>query len=177
MERLQDADRTLSIVIVNENTSGGTLSANLFGGFSQKAQPAGVTVEVKQSSHAILRAESTVNVMFVKGFKYIVSNELQFDEVISITEATATGKTTTYSFDPVEYRTNMANINTQIDASNFSFEIDGRTEWIVPVQEATTVKIVLQIRTRTNQANLLKGETVIESTNASNPTGLPTLDR
>lgn len=178
LDTIDEADRTITITISNSNTAG-TANAILFGAFPfpTLTQASGITVNVLESSHDILREESKVNVMFFKGLKYKVSAEAQFDNNISLTEATASGATVTKSFQPLSYRSAQNQINTQIDAPNFAWKVAGRDYWTIPVNAGVTATLIMFIKTRSDQANVLKGHGVTTIARGKVPTGLPQLDR
>jgi hypothetical protein len=177
LQSINEADRTMTIQIVNANTSG-TANAIIFSAFenSTLTQPSGITVNVLESSHAEVREESKSNPFFVKGMKYIVTDADQFNQNLVMKRKTPSGGLTQYSFQPLQYRSAQNNIATQIDADNFQFEVDGRTTWTFPVLGGVTATLIVTIKTRGDIANILKGQSPVNVARGTTPTGLPQID-
>ena len=172
--KIDPNDRTLTVVV--KNTSGAAAEAVIFGGNAEKAQPAGVTVEIEESSHKEVREESKSNPFKIAGMKYSVSNALQFDNVLRIDRRTASGSKTTRVYQP-RNATSPQNFNqTLIDDDNFEMDVTGQDSLNVVVQDGVTSVFTFTIKARANLGNLLKGTNVAELSRAPRTTGLPQLD-
>jgi hypothetical protein len=172
--KIDPNDRTLTVVV--KNTSGAAAEAVIFGGNAEKAQPAGVTVEIEESSHKEVREESKSNPFKIAGMKYSVSNALQFDNVLRIDRRTASGSKTTRVYQP-RNATSPQNFNqTLIDDDNFEMDVTGQDSLNVVVQDGVTAVFTFTIKARANLGNLLKGSNVAELSRAPRTTGLPQLD-
>lgn len=172
--KIDPNDRTLTVVV--KNTSGAAAEAVIFGGNAEKAQPAGVTVEIEESSHKEVREESKSNPFKIAGMKYSVSNALQFDNVLRIDRRTASGSKTTRVYQP-RNATSPQNFNqTLIDDDNFEMDVTGQDSLNVVIQDGVTAVFTFTIKARANLGNLLKGSNVAELSRAPRTTGLPQLD-
>ena len=167
-------DRTLTIVIKNE--SGSTSEAILFGANASEPQPAGVSVEVSESSHQEVRNETFANPFVIKGVKMSVSNPLQFDQVININRRTATGSNEAKVWQP-RNSTSPQNLSQNlIDDSQFTAEITPRDSIRFKILDGVTIVFTFTIKARVNMGNLLKGKNVAELSTTPRTTGLPQLD-
>lgn len=172
--KIDPNDRTLTVVV--KNTSGAAAEAVIFGGNAEKAQPAGVTVEIEESSHKEVREESKSNPFKIAGMKYSVSSALQFDNVLRIDRRTASGSKTTRVYQP-RNATSPQNFNqTLIDDDNFEMDVTGQDSLNVVVGDGVTAVFTFTIKARANLGNLLKGSNVAELSRAPRTTGLPQLD-
>lgn len=172
--KINPNDRTLTIVV--KNTSGADAEAILFGGFANQPQPAGVTVDVQESSHSFVRASSASNPFLIQGMKLSVSDQLQFDHVLKLVRETAAGSNTERVYQP-RNATSPANFtSTLIDDSSFSAEIGGQDAIRVVVKDGVTMVFTFTIKARANMANLLKGQNVAEMSTTPRTTGVPGID-
>jgi hypothetical protein len=177
LNTIDEADRTFTVRIANAHVSE-KKDAILFGAFEfpTLTQTADVTVTVDESSHDQLREESKSNPMFIKGLKYVVSSEAQFNNNISLERGTPTGAKLVKSFQPLQYRSAMNQINTQIDAPAFAFEVDGRSKWTIPVEAASSLTLIMTVKTRGDISQVLKGKGVVGIGRGNVPTGDPRID-
>jgi len=167
-------DRTLTVVI--KNGSGASAEAVIFGGNAERAQPAGVTVNIEESSHKEVREESKSNPFKIAGMKYSVSNALQFDNVLRIDRKTASGSKTTRVYQP-RNATSPQNFTQQlIDDDNFEMDVTGQDSLNVVIEDGVTAVFTFTIKARANLGNLLKGRNVAELSRVPRTTGLPQLD-
>ena len=176
---IDEADRTLTVTVVNDGTSGNPSEvARLFGTYTNPtdAQPTGVTITVAESSMAQVRAELSANPMLILGFKYVVTNVAQFSNNIEIFAQQSTGMTVSKSLQPLSWRSAQNFISTQIDAPALAFPIDGKTELRIPVNANETITLILSLKTRGDITNILRGKPVVDIATAKAPTGLPQLD-
>jgi len=172
--KIDPNDRTLTVVV--RNTSGEAAEAVVFGGNEEAAQPAGVTVEVEESSHKEVREESKANPFKISGMKYSVSNPLQFDNVLRLTKRTAAGSNTVRVYQP-RNATSPQNFTQQlIDDDNFELNVTGQDSLRVTINPDTTAVFTFTIKARANMGNLLKGNNVAELSRVPRTTGLPQID-
>ena len=172
--RINPNDRTLTVVV--RNTSGADAEAILFGGFASEPQPAGVTVDVQESSHAFVRSASSSNPFLIQGLKLSVSDSLQFDNVLKLVRETAAGSNTERVYQP-RNATSPANFtSTLIDDSSFSAEIGGEDSIRVVIRDGVTMVFTFTIKARANMSNLLKGQNVAEMSTAPRISGVPGID-
>lgn len=172
--KIDPNDRTLTVVV--KNTSGDAAEAIIFGGNQNPAQPAGVTVDVEESSHNEVKEESKANPFKISGMKYSVSNPLQFDNVLKLTKRTATGSNTIRVYQP-RNATSPQNFTQQlIDDDNFELNVTGQDSLRVTVNPDTKAVFTFTIKARANMGNLLKGNNVAELSRAPRTTGLPQID-
>ncbi|WP_430409237.1 hypothetical protein [Kordia sp.] len=172
--KIDPNDRTLTVVV--KNTSGASQEAVIFGGNAERAQPAGVTVEIEESSHKEVREESKSNPFKIAGMKYSVSNALQFDNVLRIDRRTASGSKTTRVYQPRNATSPQNFTQTLIDDDNFEMDVTGQDSLNVVVEDGVTAVFTFTIKARANLGNLLKGSNVAELSRAPRTTGLPQLD-
>lgn len=172
--KIDPNDRTLTVVV--KNASGASAEAVIFGGNAEKAQPAGVTVEIEESSHKEVREESKSNPFKIAGLKYSVSNALQFDNVLRIDRRTASGSKTTRVYQPRNATSPQNFTQTLIDDDNFEMDVTGQDSLNVVVEDGVTAVFTFTIKARANLGNLLKGSNVAELSRAPRTTGLPQLD-
>ena len=167
-------DRTLTMVVTNN--SGATATAVLFGANQSEAQPAGVVVDVSESSHTEVRNETFSNPFVIKGVKMSVSNPLQFDQVVNLTRRTATGSNSSKVWQP-RNSTSPQNLSQNlVDDSQFTAEITPQDSLRFQILDGVTVVFTFTIKARVNMGNLLKGKNVAELSSTSRTTGLPQLD-
>ncbi|WP_027393154.1 hypothetical protein [Aquimarina latercula] len=172
--KIDPNDRTLTVVV--RNTSAEAAEAIVFGGNENAAQPAGVTVNVEESSHNEVKEESKANPFKISGMKYSVSNPLQFDNVLKLTKRTATGSNTIRVYQP-RNATSPQNFTQQlIDDDNFELNVTGQDSLRVTVNPDTTAVFTFTIKARANMGNLLKGNNVAELSRVPRTTGLPQID-
>lgn len=172
--RINPNDRTLTVVV--KNTSGADAEAVLFGGHANLSQPAGVTVDVQESSHQQVRSESKSSPFLIQGIKLSVSDQLQFDNVLKIVRETAAGSNTERVYQP-RNATSPANFtSTLIDDSNFEAEITGQDAIKVVIKDGVTMVFTFTIKARANVGNLLKGQNVAEMSTTPRTTGVPGID-
>ncbi len=172
--RINPNDRTLTIVA--QNTSDQDAEAIIFGGHANLSQPAGVTVDVQESSHQQVRSESKSSPFLVQGMKLSVSDQLQFDNVLKIVRETAAGSNTERVYQP-RNATSPANFtSTLIDDSNFEAEITGQDSIKVLIKKGVIMVFTFTIKARANVGNLLKGQNVAEMSTTPRTTGVPGID-
>lgn len=172
--KIDPNDRTLTVVV--KNTSADAAEAIIFGGNENAAQPAGVTVDVEESSHNEVKEESKANPFKISGMKYSVSNALQFDNVLKLTKRTATGSNTIRVYQP-RNATSPQNFTQQlIDDDNFELNVTGQDSLRVTINPDTTAVFTFTIKARANIGNLLKGYNVAELSRVPRTTGLPQID-
>ncbi len=172
--KIDPNDRTLTVVV--KNTSGASAEAVIFGGNAERAQPAGLTVDIEESSHKEVREESKSNPFKIAGMKYSVSNALQFDNVLRIDRRTASGSKTTRVYQPRNATSPQNFTQTLIDDDNFEMDVTGQDSLNVVVEDGVTAVFTFTIKARANLGNLLKGSNVAELSRAPRTTGLPQLD-
>lgn len=172
--KIDPNDRTLTVVV--KNASGASAEAVIFGGNAERAQPAGVTVNIEESSHKEVREESKSNPFKIAGMKYSVSNALQFDNVLRIDTKSASGSKTTRVYQPRNATSPQNFTQTLIDDDNFEMNVTGQDSLNVVVEDGVTAVFTFTIKARANLGNLLKGSNVAELSRAPRTTGLPQLD-
>ncbi len=172
--KIDPNDRTLTVVVTN--TSDVAAEAVIFGGNAERAQPAGVSVEIEESSHKEVREESKSNPFKIAGMKYSVSSPLQFDNVLRIERRTAAGSKTTRVYQPRNATSPQNFTQSLIDDDNFEMDVTGQDAMNVTVEAGVTAVFTFTIKARANLGNLLKGSNVAELSRAPRTTGLPQLD-
>jgi len=172
--KIDPNDRTLTVVV--KNASGASAEAVIFGGNAERAQPAGLTVDIEESSHKEVREESKSNPFRIAGMKYSVSNALQFDNVLRIDRRTASGSKTTRVYQPRNATSPQNFTQTLIDDDNFEMDVTGQDSLNVVIEDGVTAVFTFTIKARANLGNLLKGSNVAELSRAPRTTGLPQLD-
>lgn len=171
---LDDADRTLTVTITNDGTSGNpSETAIVFGSYTNPTltQPTGCSVVIQESSHEQVRAEVGTNPMFVLGLKYIVTNVAQFSNIITIFTETSRGMFMGKKFRALSWRSSLNQIPTQIDAPTYGFTVDGRTRLEVPINANEQVDLILFIKTAGDITNVLRGKGVLDMAKDKAPTG------
>lgn len=172
--KIDPNDRTLTVVVKNQ--SGADAPAIIFGGFASEPQVAGVTVEIEESSHKEVREESKSNPFSIEGMRMSVSDPLQFDNVLKITNRTATGSNREQVFQP-RNSTSPQNFSSNLILSqDFAMNVSGRDSIKFMVKDGVTVVFTFTIKARANLGNLLKGRNVAELSRTPQSTGLPQLD-
>jgi len=172
--KIDPNDRTLTFVI--KNTTDNDAEAILFGANAAESQKNGVSVDVAESSHQIVRNESFSNPFQITGMKMSVSDPLQFDNVLKITKQTATGSVTERVFQP-RTGTSPQNFSQQlIDLPSWEMTVGPQDALRFLVRAKAEVVFTFTIAARVNMRNLLKGKNVAEISRTPRPTGLPTWD-
>ena len=174
--KIDSNDRTLTFVV--QNTTQNPLRATLFAANqgASLVQPDGLTVNVSESSHSIVRNEIFSGAFVIKGVKMSVTQQSQFDQVINITDRNATGTNSSRVWQP-RTSTSPQNLNSLlIDASTQEFEVRVSTDLNFIVLPETSVVFTFNVLARVNMGNLLKGKNVAEISRTPRITGLPQLD-
>lgn len=176
---IDEADRTLTITISNDGSSGNPRElARVFGSFTNAGlvQPQGVIVEAVETNHQQVATEASINPFLIVGLKYLVTNVAQFSNNITIFSQTSTGTTLQKTLQPLTYRSAMNQVATQIDAPAYSFAVDGRTEFQVPINANEELTFIFQLKTRGDITNILRGKGVVNIAQGKAPTGIPQFD-
>jgi hypothetical protein len=171
--RLDPNDTTYTFVVTN--TTDEEHEVVLFGANENLSPPAGVTVEVAESSHNEVREESKANPFTIVGMKMSVSNSQQFDNVLFLYEKTSTGRTTTNVRQPRTWQSPQNFDQKSIHAINFTMHVTGKTSLRFKAKKGTTV-FTFSVQSRTNLGNVLIGKNVAEVNTAPSVTGLPQMD-
>ena len=171
--RIDPNDRTLTVVV--KNTSDKDQDVEIFGAYRNVQPIAGVTIEVAESSHQEVRAESMSNPFLIEGMKMSVSDPLQFDNVLNIVTRTATGSHASKVFQP-RNSTSPQNFSSNMIDTNFSMEVTGQNALKFKAKKGATIVFTFTIKARANMANLLKGRNVAELSTTPRTTGLPQID-
>jgi hypothetical protein len=172
--RIDPNDRTLTISV--KNTGSADAEAIIFAANENPSQPAGVTVNVQESSHNEVKEESKSNPFKILGMKMSVSDPLQFDNVLNIASRTATGSTSGRKYQP-RNATSPQNFDQRlIDDQNFEMDVTGQDSIRFMIKAGATAVFTFTLKIRANMGNLLKGQNVAELSTAPRTTGLPQLD-
>lgn len=175
---LSDTQKTYTAVLSNTKTSGSAVTCTLFGAFiygTTNDQIGGVngfngaTVTIAESSHAQVRAQSVTSPFWINGLRYRTTTTAQMDGYIgTIQSADSAGTLNTSQFRPLNYFTAAQNQNTQSDAPNYKFQVDGTISFLLPVITNETVTMVLQIGARWTPQNTLQNDSPLQVA-AQNP--------
>ncbi len=178
--KLEASNQILTVVIQNTQTTGSTTTtAVVFGAYQYSGstqENTGVSVDVLESSHAQVRAQSINEPFWVIGLRLLVSNTQQLAQTIQIQYKNPSGDIVTKQFRPLSFRTASQNQSDQIDAPNYSFGIDGSASMRVPMLQNTTATITLLLGGRWNASKAVDGASPL-SVGSQTPlnTGLVTI--
>ena len=172
--RIDPNDRTITVVVKNDSDA--DKEAIVFGGNESPAVPDGVSITVEESSHKEVQEESKSNPFKISGMKMSVSDELQFDHVLSITRKTATGSKTARVYQPRNATSPQNFSGKQIDDSSFEMDVTGQDSLRFTIRSKATAVFTFTIKARANMGNILKGSNVAELSRAPRTTGLPQID-
>lgn len=172
--KINPNDRTLTITI--NNTSGADAECIVFGGNENPAQPAGVTVEVQESSHNEVKEESKANPFKIQGMKMSVSDPLQFDNVWKILRKSAAGSYSSHPYQPRNATSPQNNNPNLIDDSAFEMDVTGQDSIRFIQKSGIKTTLTFTIKARVDMGNVLAGHNVAEISTAPRPTGLPQID-
>lgn len=172
--KINPNDRTLTITI--NNVSGADAQVIIFGANENPAQPAGVTVDVQESSHNEIKEESKANPFKIQGMKMSVSDPLQFDNVWTILRKSATGSVGSHPYQPRNATSPQNNNPNLIDDSAFEMDVTGQDSIRFIQKNGVKTTITLTIKARVDMGNVLAGQNVAEISTAPRPTGLPQID-
>lgn len=172
--KINPNDRTLTITI--NNTSGADAEVIVFGGNENPAQPAGVTVDVQESSHNEVKEESKANPFKIQGMKMSVSDPLQFDNVWKILRKSAAGSVASHPYQPRNATSPQNNNPNLIDDSAFEMDVTGQDSIRFVQKTGVKTTITFTIKARVDMGNVLAGNNVAEISTAPRPTGLPQID-
>ena len=172
--KIDPNDRTLTISVTN--TTAEDQDVVIFGANEGLAPPAGVLVEVAESSHNEVREESKSNPFKIVGMKLAVSDPLQFDHVLEITTRSVTGYKDRRPYQP-RNATSPQNFSQHlIDDAAFEMDVTGRDALRFRIKANAKVTFTFTIKARANMANLLAGKNVAELSIDPRTTGLPQID-
>ena len=176
---INDSDKTLTVVITNTLTSGGDVTAIVFGAYtySGETQPnAGVTVTIEESSHTQVRSQSISQPFWVNGLRYLVSDTSLLSNTVFIVYNNPSGDDTTKKFRPLSYKTASQLTTTQVDAPNYTFGVDGSAQMQIAVGPGEQVIMTLNIGGRYDASQLVDGKSpVMVANQAPLATGLVTV--
>lgn len=168
---LNDGNKLYTVVVTNTNSTGSpAITAIVFGankyGTGEFQPNAGVTVNVLESSHAQVRAESQNSPLWINGLRYFTTTVAQMQgQTLTIYKQTAAGEVNSQIFRPLSFKTAYQQQTTQIDAPGYKFLVDGSTEVQVPVIGGETVTMVLQIGGRFDSSNIVNGQSSLAVAN------------
>jgi len=175
---LDPNDRTLTFNIINSDTATAAV-VTLFGSardLTDALLPAGLTVNVLESSHQQVKTELLTNPFRIYGLKMTATNVNQFSNTWSIFRSNSTGFQQRKMFQPINYRSAQNNLTTQVDATGFELVVDLDTYVQFTVNASENVTIIFNLSERTNTTNLLTGNAIREVATSTAPTGLPQID-
>lgn len=172
--KINPNDRTLTITI--NNVSGADAEVIIFGGNENPAQPAGVTVDVQESSHNEVKEESKANPFKIQGMKMSVSDPLQFDNVWKILRKSAAGSFSSHPYQPRNATSPQNNDPKLIDDAAFEMDVTGQDSIRFVQKNGVKTTITVTIKARVDMGNVLAGNNVAEISTAPRPTGLPQID-
>jgi hypothetical protein len=166
---IEPYDRTLTFIITNAGAAPAT--AILFGAYENAAQPAGVTVTVAESSHAIVRATSMSDPFLFWGMKYVATDVTQLSNPLQISRTYETGAFSGGVYQPRNY-TNPTNFNDKmIDDPTFRLAVDGRTKITFSAINGVTTTLIFTIKSRGNVINTVKGKPQVQISGTPRPSG------
>lgn len=175
---LNPNDRTLTFNIINSSTSAAA-TVRLFGAskdLTDATLPAGLTVNVLESSHLQVKTELLQNPFRILGLSMTVQNASQFTNTWSIKKGNSTGSLQVNTFQPMTYRSPQNNIETMIQAMQFELIVDMYVYIEFSVNASENITITFNQAERTNSTRLMTGEPVREVSTSNAPTGLPQID-
>ncbi len=164
--QIDDSDKFYTITITNTLTTGGAITAIVFGanqyGITADQANANVTVTVAESSHIQARASSLAQPFWVNGLRYSTTTTSQLNsQVMTIQYKSASGDLVSKIFRPLVYKTASQNQNTQIDAPGYKFPVDGNTQLQLPVIAAEQVVLILQIGGKFDASKAIQGDSAL----------------
>jgi len=173
MEELDANDRTLTIKISNANTITAKV-ARVFGAskdLNDALLDPDITILVDESSHTSVKAELLQNPFRIGGLKYVVSDALQLNNSFSIIESTSTGSETRKKWQPINYRSAMNQITTQIDAPSFDLLVSANTYIEVLINPSSSVTMTVTLSQKAAMRNVLQNRQVATTSFRPAPTG------
>lgn len=173
MGQLDPNDTTYTVVV--NNTTANEEEVVIFGANEAILPPAGVTIEVAESSHNEVREESKANPFTIVGMKMSVSDTSQFDNVLNLVEKTSGGRFTTYVKQPRNYQSPQNQDKNLIHAVDFTMQVTGKSSIRFKAKPGKTT-FTFSVQFRTNIGNVLSGRNVAEVNSAPQATGLPQID-
>jgi hypothetical protein len=165
LPRIPDAAQTLTFVISNTDTTS-PLTATLFGGavYPTLTQPTGVTVSVTESSHNQVRLESVASPFYIQGFRYFVNtgSTSQFSNIWAFKNKSIGGMDVNKTLSPLNYFTANQNQSAVIEDLQYSFSITGNDYIEIIINAATTVSIVMFIKSQVRNDNFLQNRPAVD---------------
>lgn len=177
-EVLDPNDRTLTITVVNANTTS-TSSVVIFGSnndLTDASLPSGITVTVAESSHLQVKTELLSQPIRIYGLKYTVTTAAQFNNALTLVDKTATGALNQRIWQPLNFRSAQNNLTTQIDAPTFEMLVSASSYISFTMAASETVTFTFTIVEKYIQKNALRGAPEVAASNQMAPTGLPQID-
>lgn len=177
-EVLDPNDRTWTVNVANANTVS-TGSIRIFGAaidLTDANLPAGITITVSESSHLQLKTELLTTPVRILGLKYTVTTAAQFNNTLSLVDATSNGANNTRVWQPLNYRSAQNQITTQIDAPNFELLLSATTYIQFALAASETVTFTFTIVEKGLTKNILRQAPVVAASTQMAPTGLPQID-
>jgi len=175
---LDPNDRTLTITVANSNT-GTTATARIFGATKDLTDanlPAGITVTVAESSHLQVKTELLTNPFRIAGLKYTVTTASQFSNPLFLYEESSTGGLIRRIWQPLNYRSAMNQLTTQIDAPTFELLVGAKTYIELVMRASESVTFTFSMSEKAQMQNVLQAESVVERSPIPAPTGVATFD-
>lgn len=172
--KLADYDRTLTIEVVNSTLNAQT--AIIFGayeypGTGDSFQPAGIAVNVLESSHDQVRDESRSRPFKVVAWKLFVSSggNGQLSNQFTFRKKTAQGLVQEARMQPINYRAASDNQDNLIESRDFQFDVTGGDAITFSINASTTIRWVLYISEKVAPDRFLNNEAAI----LTNGKGMP----
>ena len=176
---LDSNNRTLTFVVKNTNTDS-DLTARLFAAAidpTDAALPAGITINVEESSHLQVKQELLASPFRIVGLRYKVSSSAnQFDNKFVIAESDMTGMTVSKTVQPSTWRSAQNQQDKQVDALTFEMIVSKNAYIDVKINAGETATMIFYIAEKLNEKNVLAGRPSLEVARTLPPTGLPQLD-
>lgn len=173
--KIDPNDRTLTVIVTNKSDTE-EHEAIVFGANQNPTLSPDITIDVSESSHNEVKEDSKSNPFTIMGMKMSVTDELQFNHVLSIHQRSARGKKSQSVFQPTNAISPQNQTTKIIDSQNFEMDVTGEHSLRFKVRPKTTVVFTFTIKAKVSMKNLLEGQNVAEISTTPRTTGLPQLD-
>lgn len=169
-------NRTLTVVIANATNAAGVWvfgGYDVFGDGASAGSDTGITVTVKESSHAQVKRDSGKAPFYLTGAKVSVTDVLQFNNLITMAEQSSTGKIQSYKIQPQNFASpqNFQSTLLVFEPGSFSFTLNGMTYLTGDINAGVTMTMTLTLGARTDISEVFKGQSAVSVSTNNYPYG------
>lgn len=172
---LNQLNRTLTVKIQNATNASASyvvFGYNENGDGAAAGSDAGISITIAQSSHAQVKRDTAANPVVLVSAKYSTTDSANFNNDITYRRKYSTGKLEEIPVTPLNYQEPQNNITTLLVIPDFNGVcIDGPASFTGSINAATTITLVLSIKSKVEISKAAYDENVQITTSQPAPSG------